>query len=58
MAGRGGGEGRSQAYLGPRALAAPGGMMIDRVSSRLRGMRPLSLYRAVRLALHGRTGSG
>ena len=35
----------SQAYLGPRARAAPGDMMIDWVSSRLRGMRPLSLYR-------------
>ena len=43
-----GGAGRrrgSQAYLGPRALAAPGDMMIDWVSPRLRGMRPLSLFR-------------
>src|SRR5277367_5463225 len=43
--GTGGGEGNSQAYLGPRARTAPGDMMIDRASSRLRGMRPLSLYR-------------
>src|SRR3954452_24477065 len=34
----------SQAYLGPRALAAPGDMMIDRVSPPAR-MRPLSLFR-------------
>jgi hypothetical protein len=38
-------RGGSQAYLGPRALAAPGDMMIDWASSRLRGMRPLSLCR-------------
>src|SRR6266536_2903676 len=43
--GTGGRRGDSQAYLGPRARAAPGDMMIDWVSSRLRGMRPLSLYR-------------
>jgi len=36
MAGRGR-RGDSQAYLGPRARAAPGDMMIDWVSSRLRG---------------------
>ena len=41
----GGRRGGSQAYLGPRALAAPGDMMIDWASSRLRGMRPLSLCR-------------
>src|SRR6516225_6892945 len=47
VAGRGGGgmaKRGSQAYLGPRALAAPGDMMIDRVSPPAR-MRPLSLFR-------------
>ena len=42
---RGYGEGGSQAYLGPRARAVPGDMMIDRVSPARRGMRPLSLCR-------------
>jgi len=47
VAGRGGGgmaKRGSQAYLGPRALAAPGDMMIDRVSPPAR-MRPPSLFR-------------
>ena len=55
------GEGRrgdSQAYLGPRARAAPGDMMIDWVSSRLRGDAAAQSIQAVRLALRGRTGSG
>lgn len=56
--GTGGGEGDSQAYLGPRALAAPGDMMIDWVSSRLRGDAAAQSIQAVRLALRGRTGSG
>ena len=57
---RGGGEGGegSQAYLGPRALCAPGDMMIDWVSSRLRGDAAAQSIQAVRLALRGRTGSG
>jgi len=38
-------RGGSQAYLGPRARAVPGDMMIDRVSPARRGMRPLSLCR-------------
>ena len=48
----------SQAYLGPRALCAPGDMMIDWVSSRLRGDAAAQSIQAVRLALRGRTGSG
>jgi hypothetical protein len=48
----------SQAYLGPRARAAPGDMMIDWVSSRLRGDAAAQSIQAVRLALRGRTGSG
>ena len=54
----GAGEGGSQAYLGPRARAAPGDMMIDWVSSRLRGDAAAQSIQAVRLALRGRTGSG
>jgi hypothetical protein len=42
--GRGAAKRGSQAYLGLRALAAPGDMMIDRVSPPA-GMRPLSLFR-------------
>ena len=42
--GRGAAKRGSQAYLGPRALAAPGDMMIDRVSPPA-GMRSLSLFR-------------
>ena len=57
MAGRGAARG-SQAYLGPRALCAPGDMMIDWVSSRLRGDAAAQSIQAVRLALRGRTGSG
>ena len=57
MAGRGA-AGGSQAYLGPRARAAPGDMMIDWVSSRLRGDAAAQSIQAVRLALRGRTGSG
>ncbi len=56
--GRTGRRGDSQAYLGPRARAAPGDMMIDRVSSRLRGDAAAQSIQAVRLALRGRTGSG
>ena len=53
-----GSGGGSQAYLGPRALcAAPGDMMIDWVSPRL-GDATAQSIQAVRLALHGRTGSG
>jgi len=48
----------SQAYLGPRARAAPGDMLIDWVSSRLRGDAAAQSIQAVRLALRGRTGSG
>ena len=48
----------SQAYLGPRALCAPGDMMIDWASSRLRGDAAAQSIQAVRLALRGRTGSG
>jgi hypothetical protein len=48
----------SQAYLGPRARAAPGDMMIDWVSSRLRGDAAAQSVQAVRLALRGRAGSG
>ena len=58
---RGGTEGAArggQAYLGPRARAAPGDMMIDWVSSRLRGDAAAQSIQAVRLALRGRTGSG
>jgi hypothetical protein len=47
-----------RAYLGPRALAAPGDMMMDWVSSRLRGDAAAQSMQAVRLALRGRTGSG
>ena len=57
MTGRGAARG-SQAYLGPRALCAPGDMMIDWVSSRLRGDAAAQSIQAVRLALRGRTGSG
>ena len=57
MTGRGR-RGDSQAYLGPRARAAPGDMMIDWVSSRLRGDAAAQSIQAVRLALRGRTGSG
>jgi hypothetical protein len=53
-----GAAGGSQAYLGPRARAAPGDMMIDWVSSRLRGDAAAQSIQAVRLALRGRTGSG
>ena len=56
--GTGGQRGGSQAYLGPRARAAPGDMMIDWVSSRLRGDAAAQSIQAVRLALRGRTGSG
>ena len=38
--------------------AAPGDMMIDWVSSRLRGDAAAQSIQAVRLALRGRTGSG
>jgi hypothetical protein len=55
--GTGAAEG-SQAYLGPRAPAAPGDMMIDWVSSRLRGDAAAQSIQAARLALRGRTGSG
>jgi hypothetical protein len=48
----------SQAYLGPRALAAPGDKMIDWASPRLAGDAAAQSIQAVRLALHGRTGSG
>ncbi len=48
----------SQAYLGPRALAAPGDKMIDWVSSRRRGDAAAQSIQAVRLALRGRAGSG
>ena len=48
----------SQAYLGPRARAAPGDKMIDWVSSRLRGDAAAQSIQAVRLALRGRAGSG
>jgi hypothetical protein len=48
----------SQAYLGPRALAAPGDKMIDWASSRRRGDAAAQSIQAVRLALRGRTGSG
>jgi hypothetical protein len=48
----------SQAYLGPRALCAPGDMMIDWVSSRLRGDAAAQSIQAVRLALRGRAGTG
>ena len=51
-------RGGCQAYLGPRACAAPGDMMIDWVSSRLRGDAAARSIQAVRLALRGRTGSG
>ena len=47
-----------QAYLGPRALAAPGDKMIDWVSSRRRGDAAAQSIQAVRLALRGRAGSG
>ena len=57
MAGRGAARG-SQAYLGPRALCAPGDMMIDWAFSRLRGDAAAQSIQAVRLALRGRTGSG
>jgi hypothetical protein len=51
-----GGEGDSQAYLGPRGVGVcPGDMMIDWVSPALRGMRPLGLYRPSAWALRGRT---
>jgi hypothetical protein len=53
-----GGDERRQAYLGPRARAAPGDMMIDWVSSRLRGDAAAQSIEAVRLALRGRAGSG
>ena len=48
----------SQAYLGPAARAAPGDMMIDWVSSRLRGLRPLSLYRPSAWPCAAGPGSG
>src|SRR6202011_4095863 len=51
-------RGDSQAYLGPRARAAPGDMMMYWVSSRLRGDAAAQSIQAVRLALRGRTGSG
>jgi len=54
----GGRQGGSQAYLGPRAPAAPGDMMIDWASSRLRGDAAAQSMQAVRLALRGRAGSG
>ena len=46
---RGDGEAGSQAYLGPRALVAPGDMMIDRVSPRLRGEAAAQSFQAVRV---------
>src|SRR6516225_1280133 len=54
----GGRRGGSQAYLGPRARAAPGDKMIDWVSSRRRGDAAAQSVQAVRLALRGRAGSG
>jgi hypothetical protein len=51
-------RGGSQAYLGPRAFALPGDMMIDWASSRLRGDAAAQSMQAVRLALRGRAGSG
>jgi hypothetical protein len=58
VAGRRGAARDGQAYLGPRARAAPGDMMIDWVSSRLREDAAAQSIQAVRLALRGRTGSG
>ncbi len=57
MTGRGAARG-SQAYLGPRARAAPGDMMIDWVSLPPAGDAAAQSIQAVRLALRGRTGSG
>ena len=54
----GGRRGGGQAYLGPRARAAPGDKMIDWVSSRRRGNAAAQSVQAVRLALRGRAGSG
>jgi len=47
----------SQAYLGPRARAAPGDKMIDWASSAC-GDAAAQSMQAVRLALRGRAGSG
>jgi hypothetical protein len=53
----GGGEGDSQAYLGPRGVGVcPGDMMIDWVSPRPAGDAAARSIQAVRLALRGRTG--
>ena len=50
--GRGRGGGAASLTLARGGALCPGDMMIDR-GPRLRGMRPLSLYQAVRLARGG-----
>ena len=55
--GTGGGEGQP-GLPRPAGACAPGDMMIDWVSSRLRGDAAAQSIQAVRLALRGRTGSG
>jgi len=57
MTGRGAAR-DSQAYLGPRARAAPGDMMIDWAVLPPAGDAAAQSIQAVRLALRGRTGSG
>ena len=58
MTGRGAGEGTARLTWARGRCAAPGDMMIDRASSRLRGDAAAQSIQAVRLALRGRTGSG
>ncbi len=54
----GGRGGDSQAYLGPRALCRTRDMMIDWAVLPPAGDAAAQSIQAVRLALHGRTGSG
>ena len=58
LGGTGGGEGDSQAYLGPRALCRARDMMIDWAVLPPAGDAAAQSIQAVRLALRGRTGSG
>jgi hypothetical protein len=58
MAGTGLRRRGGQAHPGPRALACAGDIMMDQVSSRLRGDAAARSIQAVRLALRSRTGSG